>query len=149
MQLSKHFTLEEFTHSDTALKLGIDNSPNEEQTEKLKTLCEFVLERIREFFGLPVHIDSGFRSEALNDAVPNSSKTSQHSLGEAADITIPGLDLVHIIRYIVAVLEYDQVILEPTWVHVSFRAGKNRKQALKAFPHNGEMNYIPWSENET
>jgi zinc D-Ala-D-Ala carboxypeptidase len=149
MNLSKHFTLEEIIHSDTASKLGIDNFPNEAQTEKLITLCELVLEPIREFFGLPVHIDSGFRSKELNDAVPNSSKTSQHSLGEAADIVIPGVELVSIISYITEVLEFDQVILEPTWVHVSFKAGENRKQALKAISQNGKMTYIPWSKNET
>lgn len=146
MNLSEHFALKEFTRSNTASRLGIDNSPNEEQTSNLIALCYNVLEPIREHFGIPVRIDSGFRSEALNNAVPNSSKTSQHSLGEAADITVQGIDLVSIISYITQALEFDQVILEPAWVHVSFRAGKNRKQALKAIPENGKMKYIPWSE---
>jgi zinc D-Ala-D-Ala carboxypeptidase len=144
MNLSKHFTLEEFTHSQTASRLGIDNNPNEEQKSNLIALCNNVLEPVREHFGQPVRIDSGFRSQALNNAVPNSSSTSQHSLGEAADIVIPGIELLDIFRYIISEIEFDQVIYELTWVHVSFRSGKNRKQALQAKFTDGKVSYSPW-----
>lgn len=149
MNLSKHFTLEEFTHSQTAARLGIDNLPNDVQTSHIIDLCERVLEPVREHFSVPVRIDSGFRSEALNNAVPNSSKTSQHSLGEAADIVVPGVELLDVFKFIKDNLEFDQVIFELTWVHVSFRAGKNRKQALRAKFENGKVSYLPWSDYET
>jgi len=149
MNLSKHFTLAEFTHSQTAERAGIDNAPNDEQRAKITILCVNVLEPVREHFGLPVRIDSGFRSQALNAIVPNSSNTSQHSLGEAADIVIPGVELMDVFGFIKDNLEFDQVIFELTWVHVSFRLGKNRKQVLRAKFTDGKVSYIPWREDET
>ena len=146
MRLSEHFTLEEFIHSQTASRLGIINEPNEMQGQSMIDLCVNVLERIRERFGKPVVIDSGFRSEELNNAVPNSSKSSQHTLGQAADIVIPGVPLVEVFLYIKDNLKYDQVIFELTWVHVSYKVHDNRMQALRAIFDNGKVHYADWKD---
>lgn len=85
MKLSEHFTLEELTKSATAKRLNILNTPNEEEMEKLTTLCKTVLEPIRMRYNRPIVVSSGFRCYKLNDAV-GGSKTSQHVKAEAADI---------------------------------------------------------------
>ena len=87
MKLTEHFTLEEMTRSAKASAMGIANNPNEEQTENLKTLCENVLEPLRNHLGRAVVINSGFRCRKLNDAV-KGARNSQHMRGEAADIRV-------------------------------------------------------------
>jgi zinc D-Ala-D-Ala carboxypeptidase len=84
MQLSKSFTLNELTKSQEATRLGIDNTPGEEQVKNLKILCEKILQPIRDFYGMPVSVSSGYRSPDLCKAI-GSSSTSQHTRGEAAD----------------------------------------------------------------
>lgn len=138
MRLSPHFTLQELTKSQTALRLNIDNTPNEQQVAALKALCDNVLEPCRKHFRRAFVPSSGFRSKQLCKAIGSSAK-SQHAKGEAADFeirTIPNLTLACWIR---DNLEFDQLILEfydgqdpnSGWVHVSYRAdGKNRKQCL-------------------
>jgi zinc D-Ala-D-Ala carboxypeptidase len=148
MNLSKHFSLDEFLHSQTATRLGIDNEPTTEQINNMIDLCEDVLESVRAHFGRPVIIDSGFRCKALNDAIPNSSKTSQHMIGEAADIIIPGVTLTDVLDFIVKNLEFDQCIFEQDWVHVSFHKGNNRKETLNAtFDANG-VHYSEYTGNK-
>src|SRR5690606_6364327 len=88
MQLTKHFALAEFTRSDTARRLGIDNSPTPEHLENLRKLAQ-TLEQLRAVLGHPIHITSGYRSPALNKAVGGSA-TSSHSEGLAADFHCPG-----------------------------------------------------------
>ena len=146
MNLSKHFTLEEFCHSQTASRLGIDNTPNDSQIQSMVDLCNNVLEVVRVHFDKPVVIDSGFRCPQLNVAIPNSSTTSQHCIGEAADIIIPGVQLIDVFNYIKDNLDFDQVIFELTWVHVSFRSVGNRKQALQATFENGKVHYSEYVE---
>ena len=91
-QISKHFSLQEMINSGTASRLGLDNTPNEEQIENLKALCENILEPLREYYeSRPVSISSGFRSEKLSEAIGSSSK-SQHCKGEAVDFEISGFD---------------------------------------------------------
>lgn len=90
MKLTAHFQLEEFTRSATAIRCGIDNTPNEEQIANLKALCEEVLEPLRQHIGKPVVISSGYRCPKLNAAVGGVSN-SQHMKGEAADLRIPSL----------------------------------------------------------
>jgi len=138
MRLSPHFTLQELTKSQTALRLNIDNTPNEQQVGELKALCENVLEPCRKQFKRAFVPSSGFRSKALCRAI-GSKTTSQHAKGQAADFeirTIPNYDVACWIR---DNLEFDQLILEfydgkdpnSGWIHVSYRAdGKNRKQCL-------------------
>jgi zinc D-Ala-D-Ala carboxypeptidase len=90
MNLSKSFTLNELTKSQEATRLEIDNTPNEEQILNLKLLCENVLQPIRDFYGMPLSVSSGYRSATLCEAVGSSSK-SQHTKGQAADFEIFGV----------------------------------------------------------
>jgi zinc D-Ala-D-Ala carboxypeptidase len=139
MNLSEHFTDEEFSYSKTASRAGINNSIPSDLRPSAVSLCENVLEKVRLYFGRPVHIDSGYRSIALNAIVPGSSNTSQHTKCEAADITIEGVPLMDIFRYIQDNLDFDQLILEyNSWVHVSY---KNRKQTLRK---DTGTDYIPF-----
>ena len=111
MSISKHFTLDELMKSQTALRLGLDNTPVAEELEALAQLCEKVLEPIREHYGLPVVVSSGYRSPAVNKAI-GSKSTSQHTKGEAADIEIPGIDNLELYYWIAINADFDQAILE-------------------------------------
>jgi zinc D-Ala-D-Ala carboxypeptidase len=137
MNLSPHFTLAEMTASATARSIGDPNQPDAATLEKLKILCREILEPIRAHFGQPVRINSGYRSLRTNRAV-GSKDTSQHRLGEAADIEIHGISNAEIAIWVRDTLSFDQVILESYrpgvagsgWVHVSYRAGRLRQSAL-------------------
>ena len=111
MQLSKHFTLEEFTKSMTAQRKGIDNTPGSGDIKNLEDLCYEVLEPVRNKFDKPVRISSGYRSEALCEAI-GSKKTSQHAKGQAADFEVPGIPNIKIAYWIQANCDFDQLILE-------------------------------------
>ena len=148
MQLSKNFTMAEFIKSDTATRLGIDNTPQGEHLEAAKELFENVVQKVRDHFG-PTVLNSGYRSPKLNEAVRGVA-TSQHCLGEAADIEVPGVANADVANWIVDNLDFDQVILEfytpgePSsgWVHVSYKAdGSNRKKALTASRIDGKTVY--------
>lgn len=127
-QLSPHFTLAEFTRSQTAARRGISNEPTAAHLAAMKKLCEKVLEPVRAHFGKPVRITSGYRSRALNLAI-GGANGSQHSMGEAADFEIPGISNAKVARWMAANLNYDQLILEfytpgqpnSGWIHVSYR----------------------------
>ena len=144
MKLSNHFSLAEFTKSQTAERKGIDNTPNDEHIEKMKNLCNSILESIRYQFDKPVVINSGYRSVDLCEAI-GSKSTSQHAKGEAADIEVPGLDNAELAKWIQDNASFDQLILEcysgePSsgWVHVSFVAvDQNRKDVLTYDRTNG------------
>lgn len=135
----KYFTIEELTRSATAAARGIDNTPPFGVVANLTALTDDVLDKIRERWGQPIHVNSGYRSEALNTAVAGS-KTSQHRFGEAADITTgsPGDNekLFALIQQMRASgeIDFDQLIDEKAfaWVHISYkRTGGNRGQILK------------------
>lgn len=139
-QISKNFTLAELTYSDTAKSKGLDNTPTESEYMKMKTLCEKVLQPLRDHFGKPIRINSCYRGKQLNEAV-GGSKTSQHCKGEAADIEIMGMSNYDLACYIRDNMDFDQLILEYTenikndinagWVHVSYVSpSTNRKQCL-------------------
>ena len=148
MELSKNFTLNELTKSQEATRLGIDNTPNEEQINNLKILCEKLLQPIRDFYGMPLSISSGYRSVALCEAIGSSAK-SQHTKGQAADFEIFNIANKDIADFIVQNLDYDQCILEfwnendpnSGWVHCSYNSSGNRKQYLKAEKLNGRIVY--------
>ena len=129
----KYFTIQELSHSDTDVARGIDNCPTAEAIHNLTKLVENVLDPLREKYGKPIRVRSGYRSAILNLSV-NGATSSQHRLGEAADITVGSKEenrkLFEIIRL---ELPFDQLIDERdfSWVHVSFREGRNRKQVLK------------------
>lgn len=138
MQLSKNFQLHEFTRSQTATRRGIKNTPTPAQIESLRKLCVHVLQPVRDHYGQPIRISSGFRSPRLNRAIGGSS-TSQHSKGEAADFEVPGVSNLAVCRWMEANLNYDQLILEfytpgvpnSGWVHVSY-GPRMRNQELTA-----------------
>jgi len=149
MQLTQHFTLEELIKSQTGERRGIDNVPGAAELDCLKELCERVLEPIREHYG-PVHINSGYRGQALNKAV-GGAVTSQHCMGQAADIEVPGVANGDLAKWIAENLDFDQVILEcyrkgqpnSGWVHVSYKVYGNRKATLTATVVGGRMIYNP------
>jgi putative chitinase len=129
MNLSPHFTLEELTITDHR---ELENIPNETELANLKRLAEF-LETVKTVLGgKPIMVNSAFRSKAVNDAV-GSKDTSQHRIGCAADIRVPGITPDAVVKAIIASgIGYDQVIREfDRWTHISIpNAGAPRKQAL-------------------
>ena len=147
MRLSENFSLNEFTKSDTAVRKGINNTPNETHLENMKSLCENVLQKVRTHFGKSVRITSGYRSPELCEAI-GSSKTSQHAKGQAADFEITGIDNKVLAEYIIDNLDFDQIILEfytdgdpnSGWVHCSYK-DDNRKQVLRASRVDGKTRY--------
>jgi len=134
MNLSAHFTLEELTASEAADRNGWDNTPNETELANLRRLADF-LELVKAAVGgKPVMINSAFRCKLVNDSV-GSKDTSQHRIGCAADIRVPGMTPDQVVRAIIASgIGYDQVIREfDRWTHVSVPNGANdkpRRQAL-------------------
>ena len=131
MQLSEHFTLDELTHTDHR---DLDNTPNESELENLKRLAAFLEEVKTVLGGKPVMINSAFRSKAVNDAV-GSKDTSQHRIGCAADLRIPGMTPDEVVKAVISSgIAYDQVIREfDRWTHISISShvGDNpRRQAL-------------------
>jgi hypothetical protein len=154
MQLSKNLTLAEVTRSETAKRKGISNMPTPEHIENFKKLAENIFQPIREHFGVPIHISSGYRSKALNTAI-GGSLSSQHCQGEAIDIDMDGssngITNKMVFDFIKDNLVFDQMIWEfgtdknPDWVHVSYEStGKQRKQILKAVKTNGKTSYVPY-----
>ncbi len=138
-RLTNHFTLGELIYSETAERKGIDNTPPDEITEKLRYLCEQVLEPVRDHFGRPFRPNSGYRGTELNTEVGGSEK-SQHCKGEAVDIEVPGVSNYDLALWVQGHLDFDQLILEcyhpgeprSGWVHISLKgAGEtNRGQTL-------------------
>ena len=114
MNLSEHFTLEEMLHSNTAEKKHIENRINAVEVNNLVRLCEAVLEPLREHFGVPIKINSGFRCKALNKAV-GGAPNSYHTKGRAVDIPMkPGW-----LAYIRDHLPHTELINEGSWIHVA------------------------------
>lgn len=147
MRLSKNFTLSEFTKSQTALRQGIDNTPEGEHLEAAKELFANVVQPVRDNFGVTV-INSGYRGPKLNEAVGGSSR-SQHCKGEAVDIECPGTSNYEVAKWIEDNLDFDQLILEfytpgipdSGWVHVSYKTEDNRKSILTAMKEEGKTVY--------
>jgi uncharacterized protein YcbK (DUF882 family) len=132
--MGKYFTIEELCRSNTADAKGIDNTPNNAQKERLKDLIENVLDPLREAYGKPIYVNSGFRNDKLNKEV-GGVVTSQHRRGEAADISAGSIKenekLFNLIQELN--LPFDQLINESnfSWVHVSYSQERQRKQILK------------------
>ena len=119
MNLSEHFTFEELTASETAARQGLDNTPGPIAQQNLVRLANF-LEEVRKVLGKPISINSAYRGPEVNAAV-KGSKNSQHLVGCAADIKVPGMTPDQVVRAIIASkLQYDQLIREfDSWTHVS------------------------------
>ena len=120
MNLSENFTYDELTRSETAARHGFDNTPNEGEVDNLKRLAALLEEVKKAVGGKPVMINSGFRSKQTNDAV-NSKDSSQHRLGCAADIRVPGMTPRQVVEACIeAQVPFDQIILEfDSWTHIS------------------------------
>ena len=141
MQLSKNLSLKEAIKSNTATRLGIDNKPEQWEINNLLAVAEKVFQPVRDHFGVPIGVSSGYRSKALNKAI--GSKYSQHMIGEALDIDADIYGKVtnaEIFNYIKDNLEWDQMIWEfgdddePNWVHVSYKeSGFNRNQIKREY----------------
>jgi hypothetical protein len=141
MRLSKNLTLREAIKSNTATRLGIDNTPEDWEIHNLRAVAENVFQPVRDHFGVPIAVSSGYRSKKLNNAI-GGSKYSQHMIGEALDLDADVYGKVtnaEIFNYIKKNLEWDQMIWEfgddeePNWVHVSYKeSGRNRKQIKRA-----------------
>lgn len=143
----KYFTIKELSASTEARKMGIDNTPTPEAVDKLTALVEAVLDPLRERYGHPIHVSSGYRCPRLNKAVGGSA-TSQHMTGEAADIYVTNVkDKAMLFSLIYYLLPYDQLIWErgtdeaPSWIHVSYREGGNRRECLRT---KDGIHYYPY-----
>jgi uncharacterized protein YcbK (DUF882 family) len=133
MKLSTNFTLDELTASQTAARKGLDNTPNATEVANLVRVAS-LLEEVRALLNKPILINSGFRSKAVNDAV-GSRDTSQHRIGCAADIRVPGMTPREVVEACIAAnIGYDQIIEEfGSWTHISVPdspARPPRRQAL-------------------
>tara|TARA_R100001443_G_scaffold13939_1_gene23830 strand:- start:542 stop:964 length:423 start_codon:yes stop_codon:yes gene_type:complete len=137
-------------YSTTALRRGIENTPNEEQLKNMETLAKEIFEPLRIYVGGPIKINSFFRSADLNKAIGGST-TSQHCKGQAMDIddTFGKATNAEMYHFIKEHLDFDQMIWEfgnddnPNWVHVSYVSPeKNRKKCLKAYKENGRTKYM-------
>lgn len=148
MKLSRNFSLQELTKSETSIRRGIDNTPDEEALNNLTTLCNMVLQKVRDSHGL-VRVTSGYRSPELNKAIGGST-TSDHCKGCAVDFEVPDLDNKQLALWIVDNLTFKQLILEfyedgipnSGWVHCSFEEGKNNNQVLRAVKEGKKTVYL-------
>ncbi len=153
MRISEHISYKEATRSNTALRLGIRNKPKDWQLENMTRIAIEVFEPVRWYFGVPIRINSFFRSVRLNKAIGGSS-TSQHCKGQALDLddTYGGLTNWQMFEYIKDNLSWDQMIIEyPSkgimkWLHVSYvNEEQNRKQILVAKRKKGRTRYQVWN----
>ena len=147
MNLSKHVTKQEFELSPTAVRLGIDNQMNEEQTTKAILLCVNVFEPIRAKVGHPIKVNSGYRSSKLNKKIGGST-SSQHCKGEAMDLDLHDKD---IFEWIIKNITFDQLIWEggnqhsADWFHISYKKDGNRNQVLRMIKKQGQTLYVPYT----
>ena len=148
--ISKHISYKEATRSTTAMRLSVENKPNDYELQNMELIAEKVFEPLRKAVNGPIKINSFFRSEDLNKAIGGSSR-SQHCQGRAIDLddNYGYMSNNDMYNYIKNNLDFDQLIYEfgteknPDWVHVSYvDADSNRKKCLKAIKENGKTKYI-------
>lgn len=149
MRLTANLTLAELTKSATAKRLGIENEPTVEHLINLKSSALNIFQPLRNHFGHPIAVTSGYRSKKLNKAI-GGSKSSQHSKGQAIDLdadVFGGLSNAELFNYIKNHLNFDQLIWEfgnnknPDWVHCSYKEQGNRNEVLIAVKINGKTTY--------
>ena len=149
--LTNNFSLQEMIKSETALRRDMDNTPHsDEVVQNLTTLCEQVLQPLRDVYGVGIKVNSGYRSPDVNAAV-GGSRTSDHCKGQAADIEIPGVANADLAQYIADNFQYTQLILEfytqgipdSGWVHVSYDSNNLKRQVMTAVKQNGRTVYLP------
>ena len=148
--ISEHISYKEGTYSNTAIRRGINNTPDDEQLANMELIAEKIFEPLRAHVGGPIKINSFFRSPELNKAIGGSSK-SQHCKGQAMDIddTFGKMTNAEMYHWIKDNLDFDQMIWEfgdddnPNWVHVSYVSDvSNRNRCLKAYKEEGKTKYI-------
>lgn len=126
-----NFTISELCKSETAEKSGISNTPDINSLDNLLELVFYVLQPLREKLGNPMIITSGFRSMRVNNLVGGVSN-SQHLYGQACDFVVNGMSPAQVVEFVKnSGIEFDQLIDEGSWTHISFNKGHNRKQVLK------------------
>jgi len=149
MRISKHISLREATHSATAKRRGIENTPNEEQLDAMYKVAEFIFEPLRLYVGGAIKINSFFRSPKVNKAIGGVS-SSQHCKGQAIDIDdVFGYKTnAEMYNWIKENLDFDQMIWEfgtdmnPNWVHISYVSEEdNRNRCLKAYKDDRKTKY--------
>ena len=148
-QLTANFSLHELTKSETALRLDMPNEPGPAEIASLTTLAGEILQPVRNHYGKGVKVNSGFRHPDVNAAV-KGSRTSDHCLGMAADIEIPGVPNYELAEYIAKNYKFTQVILEfytqgipdSGWVHVSYNPADLKCQTLTAVKQDGKTVYL-------
>jgi|TARA_R100000152_G_C6760451_1_gene184513 zinc D-Ala-D-Ala carboxypeptidase len=149
MRISKHISYREATHSATAKRRGLDNTPNQEQLENMYKVAEFIFEPLRLFVGGPIKINSFFRSGDVNKAVGGTSR-SQHCKGQAIDIddVFGHKTNAEMFQYVRENLDFDQMIWEfgsnnnPSWLHISYVSkAENRNRILRAVKRDGKTKY--------
>lgn len=146
--ISENISFKEATYSQTASKLKIKNNPTEAHIKNMKTVAEKVFQPLREFAGHPIRINSFYRSADLCEAI-KSSRTSQHTKGQAIDLSTMGeKSNADLFNFIKENLDFDQIIWEfgsdeePQWIHVSYVNKKaNRKNVLKATRKGSQVYY--------
>lgn len=153
MKISEYLTLSECTKSETAIRKGIENTPNDEQIEKMKYVGVNIFDKVRAHINGPLFPSSFYRCPELNAAI-GGSKTSQHCYGEAIDMDCDHYKVSTnkiVFDFIKNTLEFDQLIWEfgdktnPAWVHASLKKSGNRKEVLRAFRDGeGKTRYIPF-----
>ena len=153
MHLSKNLTLSECTRSQTAKRLGLKNQPDDPQITNLKLIAEHVFQPLRDHFGVPIYVSSGYRSPKLNTAI-GGSRTSQHCSGRALDLDADVFGKVtnaEIFHYIKDCLDFDQLIWEfgddtnPDWVHVSYKSpAENKGRVMRAAKDEVGTYYKLW-----
>ena len=148
--ISKHISYKEGVYSITAIRRGIDNTPDDDQLSNMELVAEEVFEPLRNYVGGPIKINSFFRCPELNTAIGGSHK-SQHCKGQAIDIDdnygkVTNAEMYHFIK---EHLEFDQLIWEfgdddnPNWVHISYVSPEdNRNRCLKAYKDKGKTKYM-------
>jgi hypothetical protein len=148
LKISDNVTYRDVTKSTTATKYNISNTPNNEQLENIRFLCNGIIEVLIKK-GFKFNINSFFRSLELNKKIGGATKSiSQHCKGEAVDLS--SVDSISMFNFIKENLEFDQLIYEfgnehqPQWVHVSLKKENNRKQILKSIKENGKTKYLPY-----
>ena len=151
-KISKHVSWKEGTVSNTGLRLGLDNTPNEEQIENMKVVAKKLFEPLREWVGGPISVNSFFRGEPVNTAI-GGSKRSQHMKGQAMDIddTMGHKTNAEMFHYIKDNLDWDQMVWEfgtehpdgnPNWIHISYVSPeRNRKRLTLAVTEKGRTVY--------
>jgi glutamate mutase epsilon subunit len=152
MKLSKYFTLKEVIKSETAVRKAIDNSPTDEITAQLKETCEVIMDVIREKYGKPISVTSGYRCIELNKSIGGSSRSQHCALNGDAAIDFEfydmEMDLEEVFKWITeeSKLPFDQCIAEflpHGWIHISYSTdGGNRGKITRAEKVNGKTKYI-------